>query len=290
MQTAVHVLVNGLESGSLYALLALGLTLIYRITGVVNFAHGEFATLATFVSFTLTLSFGWPVWLAVFPTVLVAAIGGAAIQRFAVRPLASGELAAVIGTLGLFLLINSLTGLVWGYQPRAYPNIFPTGTIDLGGILISVQDFSILGVSVVLMLGLGAVLTRTKLGLAMRATADDAQVARWMGINTHRIDMLAWSAASVVGLAAGVMFASTHTIDPNMLVDILLKGFAAAVVGGLVSLSGAVVGGLAIGVAENVVASYIATDLKTTLSFVLIIVVLAFRPQGLLGTVARARV
>lgn len=290
MSELLTVIIGGLGAGALYALIALGLTLIYRVTGVVNFAQGEMATLATFVSLTFAISLGWPLWAALLPAIAFALGTGALIERFAIRALGRNELPAVVGTLGLFLLINSLTGLVWGFRPRPYPEVFPNEVLDVAGVPIGVQDLGVLGVSLAIMFALNRLLRTTKLGLAVRATANDSQVAGWMGIDTQRVHMAAWAVASVLGLAAGVLYAATHSINPNMMIDVLLKAFVAAVIGGLVSFPGAVVGGLALGVAENVIGVYVTADYKTAITFLLIIVVLAARPSGLLGAPAHARV
>jgi len=285
--------VNGIADGSIYGAVALALVLIFRATGVVNFAQGEMAMFSTFIAWGLTEA-GISVWPAVAITIALAFVGGMLIERVLVRPVEGGEpLALVIVTLGLLILLNSLAGWIWGFNNRAFPNLFGDGSITVGGVRIDWESIGIIA----LMLGVVAVVwlifQRTKIGLAMRAVSNNPESSRLSGIAVGRTLMFGWGLAAAVGALAGALVASRLFLDVNFMGSVLIYSFAAATLGGFDSPFGAVVGGWIIGVAETLAGDYIGfigADLKILVPLGIILAVLMVRPSGLFGSpeVARA--
>jgi branched-chain amino acid transport system permease protein len=286
-------LAAGIRSGAVYAGLALAIVIIYRSTRVINFAQGEMATFTTFVCWSL-MNHGLSFW-AAFPIVLtVAFFGGMAIERTLIRPVENASvLTIVIVTLGLALVLNGLMSLIWGGANRPFDGPFSTRTIELGGVPISVQDIGIVVVSFVLV-GLLALFFRyTKLGLGLRAAALNPASSRLVGVRVGWMLALGWGLAAVLGAVAGMMVAPVVFLDPNMMQTILLYAFAAAVLGGLDSPLGAVVGGILLGVTITLLGRYvgfIGSTLKLPAALLLILVLLLVRPGGLFGKVAVRRV
>lgn len=286
-------IVAGLASGAIYGSLALALVLIYRSTRVINFAQGEMATFTTFVSVSL-MNQGLSFW-AAFPIVLaIAFAGGIAIERIVIRPVETAPvLTIVIVTLGLALLLNGLMSVVWGGATRQYDGPFSPRTIDLGGVHISIQYIGILGVAFGLVALLGLFFRFTKLGLALRAAAVNPDSSRLVGVRVGWMLALGWGIAAVLGAVAGMMVAPLVSLDPNMMQAILLYAFAAAVLGGLDSPLGAVVGGLLLGVTITLLGRYVGfvgTTLQLPVALALILALLLVRPGGLFGRVAVRRV
>jgi branched-chain amino acid transport system permease protein len=283
----------GIREGAIYAGLALAIVIIYRSTRVINFAQGEMATFMTFVAWSL-MNHGLSFW-AAFPLVLALAfIGGVAIERVMIRPVESAPvLTIVIITLGLALLLNGLTNLIWGGGNRQFNGPFSTRTLDVGGVPISVQDIGIVAVSLALVALLGLFFRFTKLGLALRAAALNPSSSRLVGVRVSWMLALGWGLAAVLGAVAGMMVAPIVFLDPNMMQTILLYAFAAAVLGGLDSPIGAVIGGLLLGVIMTLVGRYVGfvgSALKLPTALLLILLLLLVRPGGLFGRVAVRRV
>jgi branched-chain amino acid transport system permease protein len=287
----VQYVVGGLAAGSLYALVALGIVLLYRSSRVLNFAHGDLATLATFVAFTL-LARGLPFAAAAAVSLLFAAALGAVFFFVILRPTREATLLGkIVTTLGLALVFSGIMQVVWGADTKVLP--FPlsdTRVYTLGQVVISEINLATIIAGLALMALLYVLVQRTKIGLAMRAVAQDTVAAQALGIPARRIFGLTWALASALGGAAGLLLAPVVYLDPFMMLDPFLKGFAAAVLGGMDSLPGAVVGGFLLGVAENVFAGYVSFKFKTTFAFAIIILVLMVRPEGLLGREYRRRV
>ena len=293
MADFVQQLTIGLASGAIYASLALALVLIYRTTDVVNFAQGEMATFTTFVAWSLT-NHGLSFW-AAFPIVLaIAFAGGVTIERVLIRPVENAPvITIVIVTLGLALLLNGLMNLIWGGGNRQFKGPFSTRTIDVGGVPISVQDIGIVVVSFALVLMLGLFFRFTKLGLALRAAAVNPDSSRLAGVRVGWMLAFGWGLATVLGAVAGMMIAPVVFLDPNMMQTILLYALAAAVLGGLDSPVGAVVGGLLLGVTITLLGRYVGfvgQELKLPAALLMILLVLLVRPAGLFGRVAVRRV
>ena len=291
--------VAGLASGSIYATLALAIVIIYRSTGVVNFAQGELATFTTFIAWAL-VDQGVGYWGAFALTVLIAFTGGVALERLVVRPVEGGPvLTVVMLTIGLFILLGGLSNWIWKAEVRSFPpnRPFPTSTWDLGGVAISKQDLGILVVTLVLVVLLYLLFQYTKLGLALRAAALNPAASRLVGVRVGWMLALGWGLAAAIGAVAGLFTAAASPpLDPNMMRPILIYAFAAAVLGGLESPIGAIVGGLALGVLLNLVVTYdthlhLELDrLRLPIAFLVILTVLLVRPAGLLGRAVVRRV
>jgi len=286
-------LAAGIREGAIYAGLALAIVIIYRSTRVINFAQGEMATFTTFIAWSL-MNHGLSFWTA-FPIVLaIAFTGGVAIERIVIRPVEDAPvLTIVIVTLGLALLLNGLTSVIWGGANRQFHGPFSTRTIDVAGVPVSVQDIGIVLVSIGLVAVLALFFRFTKVGLALRAAAVNPDSSRLVGIRVGWTFALGWGIAAVLGAVAGMMIAPVVFLDPNMMQTILLYAFAAAVLGGLDSPLGAVVGGILLGVTITLLGRYVGflgSTLKLPAALMLILIVLLVRPSGLFGRVAVRRV
>jgi branched-chain amino acid transport system permease protein len=282
----VEQVIAGIAAGGIYASLALALVLIYRAMGLINFAQGEFAMFSAFICWALLDGAQLPFALAVAITVVVAFAGAFAIERLIVRPFERGSpLVIVIVTLALFQIANSVAGFVWGYSPRSFPSPFPARPVDVGGILVSIQDAAIIAASLVTLGLLYLLFNRTKLGLAMRAAALYPEVSALLGVRTGLMLGLGWGLASAVGAVSGILVAPRILLEPNMMQSVIIYAFAAAVLGGIDSPVGAVVGGLTLGVVLALIGAYVPAlaDLRLALSLFLIVVLLVVRPSGLFG-------
>lgn len=285
--------ISGLSTGSVYALVALGLALIYRSTRILNFAHGDVATAGTFIAFGLL---GLNVPLA--PALVLALFFGAALAMLfyflvlvpAQRREAT-QLGQIILTLGLGLILQGLISYFGGTEIQSFPFFLSdTKTYRIFGVVISQLSLGTLVLGLLASLLFYALVQKTRLGLAMRATSENLPAAQTMGIPTRRILALSWGLASVLGVLAGLFLAPALLLDPFFMLEPFLKGFAAAILGGLNSLPGAIVGGLILGVAESLAGGFISIAFKNTLAFLIIILVLLIRPEGLLGTEFKERV
>lgn len=293
MEKLLQYALAGISAGSLYALVALGLVLIYRSTRVLNFAHGDVATLATFVAFSL-LGRELPFAVALGGSLLTgAAVGIAFYLLVLVRAQRQGAnlLGLVILTLGLALVIQGIVVYVWGAEPTSLPfPISDTRTYRVGPVIVSQLSLATMAAGLTGSLLLYLLVQRTRLGLAMRATSENLMAAQTLGIPTRLILGAAWGVACVLGAVAGVFLAPALLLDPAFMLDPFLKGFAAAVLGGLNSLPGAVLGALLLGLAESMAGAYLTIQFKNTLAFLIIIAVLLVRPEGLLGREFKERV
>ncbi len=284
-------IVSGLAAGCLYALAALGLVLIYRTMDIVNFAHGEMAMVSTFVAYTLLARAGLPYVVAGIGALAFAAFFGMAIERVFLRPIQNGPLISMmIMTLGLLMIFNGAAGWIWGFDPVSFPPAVRGRPLVGAGLIITRDSLLVLAVTLAMALGLYAVLRFTLAGIAIRAASQNARAARLMGVPVPRVYSLTWGISAVLGAVAGILIAPTTFLSPNMMAEVQVKAFTAAVLGGFSSLPGAVVGGLLLGVLENIVAGYISTQLKSTFAFGLIVAVLCVRPSGILGTPPRRKV
>jgi len=285
--------VSGLASGGIYGSLALAIVLIHRSTGVINFAQGEMATLSAFVCWTL-VDHGWAFWPAFAATLIVSFAGGVALQATVIRPLqGTGLLGIVILTIGLLIAINGLDTWIWGGAAKQFHGPFSTSPITVGGVAFSKQDIGVIGVSVVAVLFVGFLFTRTKLGLGLRAAAVNPTEARLVGVRVAAMLAVGWGLAAALGALAGVLAAPSLFLEPNMMQTVLLYAFAAAVLGGMDSPVGAVVGGLVLGVLLNLVGTYvhwIGGELRLATALAVILAVLLVRPAGLFGRAAVRRV
>jgi branched-chain amino acid transport system permease protein len=249
--------VSGLASGGIYASLALALVLIHRATGVINFAQGELATLSAFVCWSL-IDHGWAFWPAFGATVALSFAGGVAVQQMLVRPLQGGPaVLIVIVTIGLLIAVNGLDTWIWGGATRTLRGPFSTAPVHVGGVAFSKQDIGVIAVSLVAALIVTLLFARTKLGLGLRAAAVNPVEARLAGVRVGAMLAVGWGLSTALGAVAGVLAAPSLFLQPNMMQTVLLYAFAAAVLGGMDSPFGAVAGGLALGVALNLLGAYV---------------------------------
>jgi branched-chain amino acid transport system permease protein len=280
---------SGLAAGAIYASVALALVMIYRSTDLVNFAQGEMAMFSTYIAWTL-VNAGLPFWVAFLITLIVSFIGGMVIERVVIRPVENAPvLAAVVVTIALLLIFNSLAGWIYTYTVQDFPSPFPDR--PLFHSLLTTRDLGVIAVTLIMLVLLFVFFRFTSTGLAMRAAAQNPASARLCGIRVGRMLAIGWGLAAAIGATAGIMVAPVLFLDPNMMGGVLLYAFAGALLGGITSPVGAVVGGLIVGVTENLVGAYlIASQLKLTVALALIILVLVFRPNGLFGTAIVRRV
>jgi branched-chain amino acid transport system permease protein len=294
MADFMQQVVAGLASGSIYAALALALVLIHRATGVINFAQGEMATFSTYIAWTLTTNHGWAYWPAFAVTLGVSFLGGAAIHQTIIRPNEKGSLLrVVIVTIGLLILINGLVTWIWGGEVRAVQSPFPAGTTEIAGVAITTADIGTIAVVVGTVAALWALFQYTKLGLAMRAAAVNPAEARLVGVRVTWMLSLGWGLAAVLGAVAGMLAAPSVFLDPNLMAALLIYAFAAAVLGGIDSPVGAVVGGLTLGVGLNLIGTYVdfvGADLRLPVALLVILVVLLVKPTGIFGKAEVRRV
>jgi len=292
MEEFIQQVATGLSTGSLYAILALALVLIYRSTGIVNFAQGEMAMFTTFIAWSF-INWELHFWIAFFLTLLVAGIFGALTEIVVIRPVERGPiLNPVIITLGMFTMLNSIALRIWQGQPKSFPSpeVFDGGPLRLGPAVISRPNIGVFCMSILIMIAIYLLFNRTKVGLAMRAAAQNRIASQLVGIRVGRMLALGWALSAMVGAAAGMLLAPTIFLSPSMMMGVLLFAFAAAVLGGLDSPIGAIVGGLVLGVVQNLAGTYIDSKIDITVAFLVIIAVLLVRPKGLFGKQTMERV
>jgi len=282
MDLFVQQVLAGLAVGGIYASLALALVMIYQATELVNFAQGEMAMFSTYIAWQLVQS-GVPFWVAFFLTIVISLIGGVAIERLIIRPARNAPvLAIVIIFIGLLVILNSMAGWIWTYTNQIFPSPFP----DRPYLGVNVQELGAIGVTLVVLALVFAFFRYTTLGLAMRAAAQNPTSSRLVGIRVGWMLALGWGLAAAIGGVAGIMVAPKLQLDPNMMGGVLLYAFAGALVGGISSPGGAVLGGFAVGVIENLVGTYVpvvGSQLKLAVALILIVGVLTVRPAGIFG-------
>ncbi|TXK43219.1 branched-chain amino acid ABC transporter permease [Nonomuraea sp. C10] len=278
--------IQGLSTGAIYASLALALVLIYQFTGIVNFAQGELAMFSTYIAWQFTAA-GMPFWLALVLTLVVSFAGGMLIERVIIRPVEGApELTLVIVTVGLFIFVNAAAGWIWSFLIKDFPNPFPGGAFEVGGLTVGFQTLGVFAVVGIVMGLLYLLFQHTKIGLGMRAVATNPVSARLVGIRVGVTLALGWGLAATVGAVSGVLVAPLLFLEPNMMGGVLIYAFAAATLGGFDSPAGAVAGGLIVGVAETLAGAYVGAigpDLKVGVPLIIILGVLLLRPQGLFG-------
>jgi branched-chain amino acid transport system permease protein len=289
MHELLQQVFSGLAAGSIYASIALALVMIYRSTDLVNFAQGEMAMFSTYIAWTL-VNAGLPFWGAFAITLVVSFLGGMLIERVLIRPVENAPvLAAVVVTIALLLIFNSVAGWIYSYTVQDFPSPFPDRPVF--GALITTRDLGVIAVTLIMLLLLFLFFRFTSTGLAMRAAAQNPASARLCGIGVGHMLAIGWGLAAAIGATAGIMVAPVLFLDPNMMGGVLLYAFAGALLGGITSPVGAVIGGLVVGVTENLVGTYlIASQLKLTVALALIVLVLVFKPNGLFGTAIVRRV
>lgn len=285
------LLISGLALGSIYALLGLSLVLVSKATDVINFAQGEMAMFGAFISLTLLTQLKLPLIVVFLLALPVGMILGALIERIMIRPIRNApHLNLLIVTIGLWFAFNSLAGLLWGYDPYRFPSLLPSEPVDFLGTKVFPASLGVIAISVVIMGGLYYFFEHTREGTAMRAASMNPRSARLMGIKVTRVAMLSWALASGLGTVSAMLIAPITFLDQQMMVPVILKAFAGAILGGFSSLPGAVVGGLILGVSETLLGAYVSNAFKDAFAFLLIIAVLMIKPTGLLGRAGRKKV
>lgn len=278
----LQMIASGIAVGSSYALMGLAMVIIYKTSEVVNFAQGEMALISIFMTYLVLEFYGYPFYIA-FPGALVFSVLLGFVLEFAVlrRAKEPNVLGMIIITIGLEMILMGIVSWKFGADPKTMP--FPIGpyeSVTLGGIFISSLEVLTFFVALIVMIILFLFLRYSKLGIAMKATQQNPTAARLMGIRTNRILMFTWGISSLVGCVAGLLIAPT-IMQPYMMWDPMLKGFAAAVLGGMTSLPGAIFGAYAVGIIENLFGGYVSIEFKSVVAFAIIVLVLCFRPSGL---------
>jgi len=288
----IQQIVNGIALGSIYALIALGYTMVYGIIRLINFAHGDIYMLGAFVGYFALTTYKLPFGVSLVLAMLIPAIIGMLIERVAYRPLRkSPSIAVLITAIGVSLLIENLAMLWFSPDPRPFPQIFPLRPLELGGIRVSIPQVIVFITAVVLMIILNFLVQKTKIGKAMRAVSQDKEAASLMGIDINRIISLTFALGSALAGAAGVMVGVIYPrIQPLMGVMPGLKAFVAAVLGGIGSIPGAMLGGLIMGLTESLVTALISSTWRDAIAFSLLIVILLVKPTGILGKSTREKV
>jgi branched-chain amino acid transport system permease protein len=286
----IHVVVSGLATGSIYALMALSLVIIYNATRTLNFAQGEMLMISTFVAWSVQQALGPPLLVTLLVAVVAAAVVAFVFERLVIRrAIGATHWDVLIITLGLSLVLRAGAGLTWSHDQFPFPSFFSNRPVALGPVRVAPGSLGIIGASLALMLALAALFRWTRLGRAMRAVAQNQRAARLMGISVERVYSLSWVLAAVVGAIAGVLVAPVIFLSSTMGL-IVINGFTAAVLGGFGSMPGAVLGGMLLGVLENLAPLYLPSGIRYSVPFIVLIGILLVRPAGLLGRVEQRKV
>ncbi|MFT3801397.1 MAG: branched-chain amino acid ABC transporter permease [Burkholderiaceae bacterium] len=293
MQYFFQQIINGIGDGAIYASLGLALVLIYRTTNIANFAQGEMATVSAYLAWQ-GISWGVPPGWAMLIAVVLSIVIGIATYLLIVRPVQyKDELTIIIVTLGLYLAFNSFSGAIWGFLQMSVPSLFPEGHVGVGAFRLSADLIGTIVVLIAISVGMYGLFQRTRLGIALRASASNATSAKLVGIPFTAMMAVGWGLAAGLGAISGLLVAPKLTLDPNMMGSIIIYAFAAAVVGGLTSYRGAVVGGAVVGISQALSMAYLpglGSDLQILLPLLLIVAVLVAKPEGLFGSTVVARV
>ena len=281
-----QLLINSIVAGSIYALMALAMSITYKASEIPNFAQGEMAMFSTYITFVLLNSFGLPFIVALFGTLLFAFVLGLILEFVFIRRSKDPNLLGfIIITLGFQMVLYGLAGWKWGSDQKTFSLPFSESEIvfKTDSMVLTEHNLASIAIAILIMIALYLLLQHTKLGLAMKASQQNIKAARFNGIPTNRILGISFGISSVVGAIAGILVAPISTLDPIMMWDPLLKGFAAAVLGGMKSLPVVVIGGLLLGLIENLFGFYISLEFKSVVAFAIIILVLFIKPAGLFG-------
>jgi len=285
-------IVSGLALGAVYGSLALALVLIHRTTNVVNFAQGEMAMFTTYIAWSLNHHMSY--WPAFLLTLAIAFVGGAAIERTVIRPVERGSpLTVIMITIALFVIFGGLASWIWTGEERDFPTPFAPQPIRIAGVTFGRHEIAVIVITLATVIVLWAFFRFTKLGLAMRAAAIGPEASRLLGVRVGSMFALGWGFAALLGAVSGMMVAPLLVLSPTMMQPILIYAFAAAVLGGIDSPAGAVIGGLALGVGINLLATYVdfvTSELELPVAFAILIGVLLLRPAGVFGRVVARRV
>ena len=284
-------ILSGLATGSIYALGAFGLVLIFKTMDTVNFAQGKMAMVTAFIAWVCMNRFHTPYYVAFIVALVCGAVMGILIERVFLRPVqGSSPLTLIIISLGLVMILEGVAGWVFGFDTKNFTEAVQGSPVTILSAKISPHNLLIVGVTFLIMLGIYLFFKYTMAGIAIRATAQDITTSYLMGINVSRVFSSTWAVSAMIGAVAGILIAPVTFLSTGMMDEVQIKAFSAAVLGGFTSLEGAVVGGLLLGILENLVAGYISTEFKTSFAFALIILVLWIKPSGLFGNLQRKKV
>jgi len=279
----IQLIVSGLAIGAIYGLVAMGFAVIYKATGIVNFAQGEMGMLTAYTTWSLAVTLGTGGVVTVFIAIAIGALLGLICERLVMRPmLGEPVLSVVLVTIGLAVVLRSIVTIIWGASPHKFEIAGADTVVDLAGVGLRVSQIGVLAALVLALAGFWFFLRHSRFGVAMRAVAADEKTARLMGVSTARVQAVAWASASALAGLAGALFAVIYGLTPTVF-ELGLKAFPATVLGGFDSVLGSGFSGLIIGVVENLVGGYLPSTLKEIAGFVLILVVLMIRPFGLFG-------
>jgi branched-chain amino acid transport system permease protein len=283
--TFLYQLINGVQIGSIYALVALGYSMVYGIVKLINFAHGDIFMIGSYCAWFLIASAGLPVWLSVILAIAFCALLGVTIEKIAYKPLrGSPRISLLITAIGISMFLQNFAQLVFTASPRMFPNIVKVPGINLGQKQIGFATVITIGVSVLLMVGLTILVNKTKVGKAMRAVSEDTGAAQLMGINVNNTISFTFAIGSGLAAVAAILYVCSYSqIAPTMGSLLGIKAFVAAVLGGIGSIPGAVIGGLMIGIAESLTKGYISSQLADAVVFGILIIVLLIKPTGIFG-------
>ena len=284
-------IINGLQIGSIYALVALGYSMVYGIVKLLNFAHGDIIMVGSYVLWFGLSRLGLAPWLSVIISITVCSALGMLIEKVAYKPLRnSPKISLLITAIGVSYLLQNLSQLIFTPNPRMLPNFFP-GYVSIGGAQFAVVTIVTIAVSVVIMIGLSVMVKNTKMGKAMRAVSENRDVAQLMGINVNNTISFTFALGSGLAAVASVLYCCSYSqIEPTMGSMLGIKAFVAAVLGGIGSLPGAMLGGIIIGIFESLTKAYISSQLADAVVFGILIIVLLIRPSGILGKSIREKV
>jgi branched-chain amino acid transport system permease protein len=286
----LQLLISGISQGCVYGLIALGFVLIYKATDMVNFAQGDMMMLGAFIAFTFINILGFPFVWGLLATIVAMALAGVLIERVILRPMI-GEppFAVLMITIGLGFVLRAVAGAIWGNEPKSISSPLAGGVVRFGEVVIGYENIAIIAGTIVLCLALFAFFRFTRLGVAMQAASQNQLAAYYCGIPVKRVFSIIWALSAAIAATAGVLVAPITLIDPLM-GFVGIKAFAAAVVGGFGSLQGAMAGGLLIGIVEQFAGLYLPTGFSDTSAYVILLLMLFIRPEGIFATIQRKKV
>ncbi len=286
-----QLVVSGIGQGSIYALVALGMTILFRVTTVVNFAHGELFMFSAFVIYLLLNAFDVPYVLAALAAILALFVLGSVVERVLMRPIRHApHMALAMMTVALSYLLRGVVRMVWGGDVRSVPPMFDFDPVMLGNVVLAAQDIVTIGATLVLVAVFFVLLQRSRFGKLAQAASDSPRGAALIGLNVPAFHRTMWGVAAAMAAIAGILVAPVTLLYPDMGAQVLVRAFAAMTLGGFGNLGGAVAGGLLMGVLEQLAGGYVSTAMVDIASYIVIIVVLLARPAGLFGRVERVRV
>ena len=286
----IQLLISGVSQGCVYGLIALGFVLIYKATEMVNFAQGDVMMLGAYVAITFTSIWGWPYYWAVPATLLVMAGVGILLERLLFRPMiGEPHFAVLMLTIGLGFVLRALAGAIWGSEPRALQMPYVGDVLRMGEVVVGYENLAIIAGTALLCLLMWLFFRFTTVGLAMQAASQNQLAAFYVGIPVKRIFMLVWALSAVIAAIAGILTAPVSLVDP-LIGFVGIKAFAAAIVGGFGSMPGAILGGLLVGIVEQLAGLYLPPCFADMSAYVLLLVMLVIRPQGLFATMQKKKV